>query len=203
MVASGGFPSICQKIQRHKIAKPVQLTTIRRGNLLHFLTFFSIFPGQKPFKCPQCPVLFSTKSNRERHLVRKHGLNVLDPATRQMMDRPFKCHLCTFSSFSTSCEFRQNSKAAVHRGPCSFLHKNRSLIVNERKLISRMKPNDATTTRSVFCGNSQEQFSPSHSSQIDLTLVRSQCVVPASVERQGRGYRRSRFETICDLNLTD
>ena len=58
--------------------------------------------GQKPFKCPQCPVMFSTKSNRERHLVRKHGLNVLDPATRQMMDRPFKCHLCVFSSFSTS-----------------------------------------------------------------------------------------------------
>jgi len=25
-----------------------------------------------------------------------------DPTTRQMMDRPFKCHLCIFSSFSSS-----------------------------------------------------------------------------------------------------
>ena len=58
--------------------------------------------GQKPFRCPQCPVTFSTKSNRERHMIRKHGLNVHDPATRQMMDRPYKCHLCVFSSFATS-----------------------------------------------------------------------------------------------------
>nr|KAG5693004.1 hypothetical protein BaRGS_011640 [Batillaria attramentaria] len=32
--------------------------------------------GQKPFKCPRCPVTFSTKSNRERHLIRKHGVNI-------------------------------------------------------------------------------------------------------------------------------
>ena len=61
-----------------------------------------VVPGQKPFKCPKCPVMFSTKSNRERHLIRKHGLNVHDPATRQMMDRPFKCHLCVFSSFASA-----------------------------------------------------------------------------------------------------
>ncbi|XP_076110794.1 ras-responsive element-binding protein 1-like isoform X3 [Mytilus galloprovincialis] len=57
--------------------------------------------GQKPFKCPRCPVTFSTKSNRERHLIRKHGVNMLDPLSRQTMDRPYKCHLCVFSSFST------------------------------------------------------------------------------------------------------
>ena len=60
--------------------------------------------GQKPFKCPRCPVTFSTKSNRERHLIRKHGLNMLDPLSRQTMDRPYKCHLCVFSSFSTQGE---------------------------------------------------------------------------------------------------
>lgn len=59
------------------------------------------FVGQKPFKCPRCPVTFSTKSNRERHLIRKHGVNMLDPMSRQTMDRPYKCHLCVFSSFST------------------------------------------------------------------------------------------------------
>ncbi|XP_048748728.2 ras-responsive element-binding protein 1-like isoform X5 [Ostrea edulis] len=57
--------------------------------------------GQKPFKCPRCPVTFSTKSNRERHLIRKHGVNMMDPLSRQTMDRPYKCHLCVFSSFST------------------------------------------------------------------------------------------------------
>lgn len=57
--------------------------------------------GQKPFKCPKCPVTFSTKSNRERHLIRKHGVNMMDPMSRQTMDRPYKCHLCVFSSFST------------------------------------------------------------------------------------------------------
>ncbi|CAL1532376.1 unnamed protein product [Lymnaea stagnalis] len=57
--------------------------------------------GQKPFKCPRCPVTFSTKSNRERHLIRKHNVNMMDPASRSTMDRPYKCHICVFSSFST------------------------------------------------------------------------------------------------------
>jgi len=35
-------------------------------------------------------------------MIRKHGLDMHDPATRQMMDRPYKCHLCIFSSFSSS-----------------------------------------------------------------------------------------------------
>ena len=61
---------------------------------------FKNFLGQKPYKCTHCPIMFSTKSNRERHMIRKHGLDIHDPATRQMMDRPFKCHLCVFSSFS-------------------------------------------------------------------------------------------------------
>jgi uncharacterized Zn-finger protein len=59
--------------------------------------------GQKPFRCPQCPVTFSTKSNRERHMIRKHGLDIHDPVTRQMMERPYKCHLCgVFCSFSSA-----------------------------------------------------------------------------------------------------
>ena len=31
--------------------------------------------GQKPYKCPECPLWFTTKSNCDRHLVRKHGNN--------------------------------------------------------------------------------------------------------------------------------
>lgn len=66
--------------------------------------------GQKPFKCPRCPVTFSTKSNRERHLIRKHGVNMMDPLSRQTMDRPYKCHLCVFSSFSTQGTHISKSK---------------------------------------------------------------------------------------------
>ena len=29
--------------------------------------------GQKPFKCTECPLWFTTKSNCDRHIVRKHG----------------------------------------------------------------------------------------------------------------------------------
>merc|ERR1719225_1216765 len=31
--------------------------------------------GQKPYKCPECPLWFTTKSNCDRHLLRKHGNN--------------------------------------------------------------------------------------------------------------------------------
>ncbi|XP_026062358.1 ras-responsive element-binding protein 1-like isoform X1 [Carassius auratus] len=31
--------------------------------------------GQKPYPCPQCESFFSTKSNCERHLLRKHGMS--------------------------------------------------------------------------------------------------------------------------------
>lgn len=37
-------------------------------------SFFSSSSGQKPFPCPKCDALFSTKSNCERHLLRKHGV---------------------------------------------------------------------------------------------------------------------------------
>ncbi|XP_060065656.1 ras-responsive element-binding protein 1-like [Ylistrum balloti] len=74
--------------------------------------------GQKPFKCPKCPVTFSTKSNRERHLIRKHGVNMMDPMSRQTMDRPYKCHLCVFSSFSTQGNLLKHYKER-HNG-CSL-----------------------------------------------------------------------------------
>ncbi|XP_023932284.1 uncharacterized protein LOC106169188 [Lingula anatina] len=66
--------------------------------------------GQKPFACPKCDMSFSTKSNRERHLLRKHGMNSSDPAVRQNYDRPYKCHLCVFSTFSTVDKMKKHFK---------------------------------------------------------------------------------------------
>merc|ERR1719471_2665950 len=31
--------------------------------------------GQKPYKCTECPLWFTTKSNCDRHILRKHGNN--------------------------------------------------------------------------------------------------------------------------------
>ena len=79
--------------------------------------------GQKPYKCTDCPLWFTTKSNCDRHILRKHGNNnniddkdfdedgmsgvedeehgYIDsdhkdfPARRDSTsEHPFKCHLC-------------------------------------------------------------------------------------------------------------
>ncbi|XP_059088725.1 ras-responsive element-binding protein 1-like isoform X2 [Tigriopus californicus] len=80
--------------------------------------------GARPFKCEECPLLFTTKSNCDRHLIRKHGNNNNDKqfnissnvedlhlegnlnktsgggddhnSSKESIssDSPFKCHLC-------------------------------------------------------------------------------------------------------------
>lgn len=63
--------------------------------------------GQKPFKCPKCPVVFTTKSNCERHIGRKHNTGN-DFSNRSVPERPFKCNLCTSSTFSTQGNLRKH-----------------------------------------------------------------------------------------------
>lgn len=82
--------------------------------------------GQKPYKCSNCPLWFTTKSNCDRHVVRKHGEtnNALGNGSNNnnhqasTADRtlPYKCQLCPTSSFLTQISLKKHLYTNHPRG---------------------------------------------------------------------------------------
>ena len=112
--------------------------------------------GDKPYKCPECPLWFTTKSNCDRHLVRKHSNNNNDVlGIRNIPERPYKCQMCPSSTFSSQSNLRkhQHSKHRVNNNGDAY-----SSSSNEEE-------ENTTKTKAEDCHNDSKESASSGMSE--------------------------------------
>lgn len=155
-------------------------SSLRRHILTH--------TGQKPYQCIYCSLLFTTKSNCDRHLLRKHKTNpnkirrVRNSSSpdsqavntnntfsmRNVPERPYKCNQCPSSTFST----------------LGNLKKHRS-TKHSRKTKSRSVSPSSEPQNSPVQSSKQNDPSDyeSQSSSISETTEQRQAVSPVETQK--------------------
>ena len=109
--------------------------------------------GHKPYKCSACSLWFTTKSNCDRHLVRKHGNNNTQEqqtsyTLRNVPERPFKCQLCPSSTFSSKSNLikHQYTKHLNMEYPENL---SDSEIAEDEEEVTSNKINDEISTKQL------------------------------------------------------
>ncbi|KOX68591.1 Ras-responsive element-binding protein 1 [Melipona quadrifasciata] len=155
-------------------------SSLRRHILTH--------TGQKPYQCTHCSLLFTTKSNCDRHLLRKHKTNpnkvhrarnssspdsqpVINSnnsfSTRNVPERPYKCNQCPSSTFSTLGNLKKHRSTKHARKLKSRSDTPQSSSVSEGPLepssvaaLPKSNSNTSSTNDTVRSRRSSPRTSP-------------------------------------------
>uniref|UniRef100_A0A2K6QT28 Ras-responsive element-binding protein 1 n=1 Tax=Rhinopithecus roxellana TaxID=61622 RepID=A0A2K6QT28_RHIRO len=146
--------------------------------------------GQKPFPCQKCDAFFSTKSNCERHQLRKHGVttcslrrNGLIPQSKESDvgshdstgERPYKCQTCerTFTlkhSLVRHQRIHQKARHAKHHGKDS----------DKDERGEEDSENESTHSGNNPVSENEAELAPSASSHMAVTRSRKEGLASAT-----------------------
>uniref|UniRef100_A0A2I2Y2E2 Ras-responsive element-binding protein 1 n=1 Tax=Gorilla gorilla gorilla TaxID=9595 RepID=A0A2I2Y2E2_GORGO len=146
--------------------------------------------GQKPFPCQKCDAFFSTKSNCERHQLRKHGVttcslrrNGLIPQSKESDvgshdstgERPYKCQTCerTFTlkhSLVRHQRIHQKARHAKHHGKDS----------DKEERGEEDSENESTHSGNNAVSENEAELAPNASNHMAITRSRKEGLASAT-----------------------